>query len=142
MINANNSLGESDGFITIDTSGHPHFLAHWDYYRDAPYPIEAGFSCNPTLVINGADVVNNSTLDNKELTAKISRAAIALKGQTMYVIVIQGATVPDLGTTVQAMGMDYAINSDAGGSSAMIYKGSYKLGPGRDVPNSIVFVER
>ncbi|MBI4090347.1 MAG: phosphodiester glycosidase family protein, partial [Candidatus Kerfeldbacteria bacterium] len=38
----------------------------------------------------------------------------------------------------QALKMDYAMNLDGGGSSALWYRGSYKVGPGRNVPNALV----
>jgi len=40
---------------------------------------------------------------------------------------------------MKAMGMDYALNLDGGSSSALIYNGEYMVGPGRDIPNALVF---
>jgi exopolysaccharide biosynthesis protein len=50
----------------------------------------------------------------------------------------RGATVPDTGYVFKALGADYALNLDGGGSSAL-YFGGYKVGPGRNLPNAIVF---
>ena len=141
MINPTNTLGEQDPFMVFTSSGHVTLLPHWVDYPSAG-PIYAGFSCTPLLLYNGQNIVNTGTLDNKQLTAYISRGAIALKGQTLYVVTVQGATVPDLAQALVTLGVDSAINSDAGGSSGMYYNGSYRLGPGRAVPNALVFVEQ
>lgn len=142
MINANNTLGEWDPFIIFEANGHATFFQHWNSFAFTSIPIYAGISCRPILVLSGQYVVSDSELDNKQLTAKISRTAMGLRGQTFYIAVIQGATVPDLGRVAVAMGLDNAMNTDAGGSTGMIYKGQYKLGPGRAVPNAIIFVEQ
>jgi len=55
-------------------------------------------------------------------------------------VIASGATVIDLGAVMEAMGMDYALNLDGGGTSALWYNG-YKVGPGRNMPNAIVFAE-
>jgi hypothetical protein len=40
---------------------------------------------------------------------------------------------------MKAMGMENALNLDNGGSTAL-WSGGYKVGPGRDLPNVILFV--
>lgn len=141
MINADNGLGHRDPFLIFDSSGHARFLQFWDDYVGINN-IYAGISCTPAVVLNGSYSVDESTLDDKQRTAKISRGAVGLKGQTLYVVTIQGATVQDLGHAMVALGLDNAMNIDAGGSSGMVYKNSYKLGPGRAVPNVLVFIEQ
>jgi hypothetical protein len=142
MINPDNGLGDNDPFIVFDENGHATFLRRWIDFKSSGLPIFAGISCTPAVVVNGNYAIDESTLDTKQLTAKISRGAIGLKGQTLYVVTVQGATVMDLGHAMQALGLDNAINVDAGGSSGMVYKNNYKLGPGRGVPNVLVFAER
>ena len=142
MINPGNLLGEQDPFLVFDASGHGTFLRHWVDYKNSGIALYAGISCTPAVVLNGQYSVDESTLDTKQSTAKISRGAIGLKGQTLYVVTVQGATVQDLGHVIQALGVDNAVNTDAGGSSGMVYKNSYKLGPGRAVPNVLVFREQ
>ena len=43
---------------------------------------------------------------------------------------------------MKAMQVKYALNLDGGYSSALIYNDEYMIGPGRDVPNAIVFSEK
>lgn len=39
----------------------------------------------------------------------------------------------------KALGVDYAMNLDGGGSTALYSNGAYNVGPGRLLPNAIVF---
>ena len=43
--------------------------------------------------------------------------------------------------TMKTLGMENAMNLDEGGSTAL-WSGGYKLGPGRNIPNAILFVRR
>ena len=45
------------------------------------------------------------------------------------------------GTRDKAMVMENALNLDDGGSTAL-YSGGYKVGPGRDLPNAVLFVRK
>lgn len=58
-----------------------------------------------------------------------------------YIGVVHGATVAESAKVIQAMGIKNAINLDSGGSSAF-WSGGYKVGPGRDLPNVVLFVKR
>jgi len=42
---------------------------------------------------------------------------------------------------MQSLGAENAMNLDGGGSVAMVYNGSYKVGPGRNLPNAIIFAQ-
>jgi exopolysaccharide biosynthesis protein len=56
----------------------------------------------------------------------------------LWAVVTRNATVPESGYVFTALGAHYAMNLDGGGSTAM-YFGGYKVGPGRLLPNAIVF---
>jgi exopolysaccharide biosynthesis protein len=142
MINGETDLGFWDSFYAFDTSGRATFFRQWDSYPISGMTAFTGFSSKPLLVYNGTFALDDGLLDDKQRTAKISRAAIGLKGQTFYAVTIQGATVTDMASVMVSLGMDNAINTDAGGSSAVYYKGLYRRGPGRDVPNALVFIEQ
>ena len=142
MINASDGLGENDPFLTFDAVGNPRIFTSWNDYMGSGYTAYAGINHKPLVVYGGVNSLNPASLDDKQLTAKISRGALAIKGSTLYVVHLEAATVPDLAASVEAMGVDYALNIDAGGSSGMYYAGSYRSGPGRGVPNALVFVEQ
>ncbi|MEK7084779.1 MAG: phosphodiester glycosidase family protein, partial [Patescibacteria group bacterium] len=60
----------------------------------------------------------------------------------IILIVARAATVPDLAYIFQHVGADFAMNLDGGGSVALSMDGSYRVGPGRLLPNAIVFVPK
>lgn len=80
--------------------------------------------------------------DSFPANVKTTRSIIALKGSKVYFIIIPRANYSDAAYVTQSLGMEYAINLDGGGSSALYYKGQYKVGPGRNIPNAIVVAER
>lgn len=140
MINGSSGLGESDPFLIFDSVGNPTFLSYWNDY--ASHSFVAGINHKPAVVRNGAYSVDENALDDKQRTSKVARGAIGINGSTLYVVVVQSATVMDLGAVMLAVGATNALNLDGGGSSAMYYNGEYKRGPGRGVPNAIVFIEQ
>jgi exopolysaccharide biosynthesis protein len=142
MINATNGLGENDPFLTFDSVGNPRLYSSWNTYMNSGAQQWTGINHKPLLTSGGSIVVNYNSLDDRQKTAKISRAALAVKGSTVYVIWVSSATIMDLASVVQTFGTDYSLNIDAGGSTGMYYNGSYKLGPGRNVPNALVFIEQ
>ncbi len=100
--------------------------------------IKAAIGNLPLLIHNGVNISGSATLDDKQRKTKSSRGGIAIKGDTLYLLVAQGATVVDLATIMQSMGVDHGMNLDGGGSSALYFEGDYKVGPGRNLPNAIV----
>lgn len=140
MINGSNGLGENDGFLMFSSNGTAKYVSRWsDYTSFGPY---AGINHKPTVVLNGKYNVDENTLDDKQRTAKMARGALGLKGQTLYAVVVQSATIMDLGAVMESLGVDVALNLDGGGSTALWYNGSYRRGPGRSVPNAVVFIEQ
>ncbi len=91
----------------------------------------------PTLIHNGGISVNGG-LDAKSAGTKTFRGGIGFRGKTLWTVMTRGATVPDTAYVFQALGAQYAMNLDGGGSAAL-YFGGYKVGPGRNLPNAVVF---
>lgn len=141
-INWSNGLGDYLPFLYVDQSGAAHYSDTWSGIKDSGN-ISAGISCRPHLVENGAVVVTDGDLDSdKERSSKISRGFIGVNGQTIYAGVVTGATVIDSAYTIKGLGIPFAFNIDGGGTTALFYEGSYKIGPGRDMPNAIVFIRK
>ncbi len=59
----------------------------------------------------------------------------------VYIGVIFNATMGEAAKVLHALAMDQALNLDEGGSTAL-YSGGYKAGPGRNIPNAVLFVQR
>lgn len=95
---------------------------------------------NYPLLVSGNQVRFNGDGDPKK-GSKGNRSFVANKGNTVYIGVVHGATVAEAAVALQALGMDNALNLDSGGSTAL-WSGGYKTGPGRNIPNAIVFVRK
>lgn len=102
--------------------------------------LQAALSSSPIMVEQGNNVLNLNHLDTKQATVKSYRGFIGWKGRTITLGIVRGATVIDSAAVAAAMGLDYAVNLDGGGSTAMMQNGGYVLGPGRNLPNAILLV--
>jgi hypothetical protein len=95
---------------------------------------------NQPLLVSGGSVVFGGDSDPKK-SSRGSRCFIANKGNTAYIGIVYNATVAEAATALKALGMDNALNLDSGGSTALWF-GGYKAGPGRGIPNAILFVKK
>lgn len=99
-----------------------------------------GVLSNYPLLVSGGNVAFGGDGDPKK-GSKGSRSFVANKGNVAYIGVVHSATVAEAARVLKAMGMENALNLDDGGSTAL-YSGGYKVGPGRDLPNVILFVRK
>ncbi len=91
----------------------------------------------PLLVFNSN--VSFGGDDDPKKGSKGGRSFVANKGKTVYIGVVHSATVAESARVLKTLGMENAMNLDDGGSTAL-YSGGYKVGPGRNLPNVILFV--
>jgi exopolysaccharide biosynthesis protein len=108
-----------------------------DWGRDTS--IDSMIAMQP-LLVSGGGVVFGGNSDPKEGAAG-SRSFIGNKGNTVYIGVVHNATVAQSARVLKTMGMDNALNLDDGGSAAL-WMGGYKVGPGRALPNVVLFVKK
>ena len=73
--------------------------------------------------------------------SKGNRSFVANKGNSIFIGVVHSATVAESAHVMKSLGMENALNLDNGGSTAL-WHGGYKLGPGRNLPNAILFANR
>jgi hypothetical protein len=99
-----------------------------------------GMIANQPLVLSGGNVTFGGDGDPKK-GSKGSRSFVGSKGNTVYIGVVHNATVAEVGHVLKALGLEYGLNLDSGGSTALWYNG-YKAGPGRNIPNAILFVRK
>jgi hypothetical protein len=100
----------------------------------------AAASNYPALMAGGEVIVDSEPLlDDGQRNNKATRAGIGMDDDHLIIAVTKNATVPDLAAVFAALGAKDALNLDGGGSTAMFYGGAYKIGPGRTLPNAILF---
>ena len=90
------------------------------------------------VISNFPAVVNNGSLVGAD-SDKGTRGGIGFNGSIVWAVIVRNASFADLGAVFLALGANNAINLDGGGSSAMIFNGEYRVGPGRLLPNAVVF---
>jgi len=93
----------------------------------------------PLLVFNGETKFGGD--DDPKKGSKGGRSFVANKGNTVYIGVVHNATVAESARVLKALGMENALNLDDGGSTAL-WSGGYKVGPGRNLPNAILFIKK
>ncbi len=110
--------------------------------------LQAAISNKPRLVENGMNQLVVWQVDNKQENARAMRNALAYredlnggKGELLLVI-LHNSTLIDLAEALKALGVDIALNLDGGYSSALWYNDEYMVGPGRNIPNAIVFRDK
>lgn len=112
-----------------------------DFQADHGVILRAALGNKPRLVEEGQNYLIEWEVDEKQRTLKTLRNAIGYANNKLYLVVAEKATVPDLAEIMIALGARYALNLDGGGSTALMYGGTYRLGPGRNVVNALVFSE-
>lgn len=99
-----------------------------------------GVLSNYPLLVEGGNIRFGGDDDPKK-GSKGNRSFVANKGTTAFIGVVHSATVAEAARVLKAMGMENALNLDDGGSTAL-WSGGYKVGPGRELPNVILFVKK
>ncbi len=99
-----------------------------------------GVLANQPLLLSGGNVSFGGSGDPKQ-GSRGSRSFVGNKGSTAYIGVVHNATVAEVARVLKALGLDNALNLDSGGSTAL-WSGGYKAGPGRGIPNAILFVRK
>lgn len=136
-INSGNNIYSNNPAV-IFGRGYVRFVtAASQWGRDTG--IDSMISNFPLLVFN-RQISFGGDNDPKK-GSKGSRSFVANKGSTIYIGVVHSATVAESARVMHALGMENALNLDNGGSTALWY-GGYKVGPGRNLPNVVLFVRK
>ncbi len=101
--------------------------------------LRSAISNYPSLVENGQLVVDSEPLDTNQQTIHGSRGGIGYNNETIFLVIAHQATVIEFASIMQSLGATYALNLDGGASSALYVDHEYKVGPGRELPNALVF---
>lgn len=93
----------------------------------------------PLLTFNNA--IDFSESSDPKLNNKGGRSFIGATGDTIYMGVVHSATVLQAAHALHALGIHNSLNLDDGRSTAL-WSGGYRAGPGRNIPNAILFAAR
>lgn len=137
-INSDNNI-YSTVPAAIFGNGFMRFVgASQDWGRDTGVD---GVLANQPLMVSGGKSVFGGDGDPKK-GGSGTRGFVANKGSTAYIGFVHNASVANAALVLEKMGMDNALNLDSGGSVALWANGRYQVGPGRSIPNAILFVNK
>ncbi len=144
LMNKNKVYFNSDNNVystvpaVIFMSGSMRFVGQsHDWGRDTGVD---GVIANQPLLLSGGNIAFGGGSDPKQ-GSKGSRSFVGNKGSMAYIGVVHNATVAEVAHVLKALGLENALNLDSGGSTAL-WSGGYKVGPGRGIPNAILFVRK
>ncbi len=95
---------------------------------------------NQPLLVSGGNVVFGGDDEVKRAGAG-SRSFVGSTGSTAYIGVVHGVNAAQMARVLKTMGIQNALNLDSGGSTAL-WSGGYRVGPGRAIPNAILFIRK
>jgi hypothetical protein len=138
-INGGNLFWNSRSIIYFDGSGG-HYLQNANSFNGS---LTAGIVMAPGLLDNGNVQIddNQSGLSAKEQAANL-KVGIGIRGNTVMVVAAQNVTMQQFAYVFKSLGATGALNLDHGGSTALYYGGRYIYGPGRAIPNAIIFATK
>lgn len=146
MINEDKLPFHSGPLLAVATDGTYYYyhrtidfgytVEEWE--QETGKQLQAAVSNYPSLVEGGRVIVGSEPIESAQ-TTKASRGGIGYNSSTVFLVTASGASVSDLAYIFDELGADYAMNLDGGGSTALYSDGAYHVGPGRLLPNAVVF---
>lgn len=136
-INGGNLSWNGRAIFYFDGSG-AHYLQNASNFGGG---LSAGIVNSPGLLDNGNVQIddNQSGLSDKQ-KASGTKVGIGLRDSKNIMVVIgHNVTMQQFAYVFKALSAKGALNLDTGGSTALYYNGRYLAGPGRSIPNAIIF---
>jgi len=149
LINEDTLRFHNRPMIASDTNGELYYFHRSSAFGDSVADFEdakqtelqAAIGNWPSLVENGFSVVANEPSESGFLVPA-TRGGIGWNDDHVFLVIAGGATMDDFASIFLSLGADDAMNLDGGGSATLYYDGAYRFGPGRDLPNAILFQEK
>ncbi|HVZ67548.1 MAG TPA: phosphodiester glycosidase family protein [Patescibacteria group bacterium] len=136
-LNSDNNVYSTVPAVIFQPGSMRYVGASQEWGRDTSVD---GVLANQPLLLSGGEVRFGGGSDPKQ-GSKGNRSFVGNKGNIAYIGVVHNVTVAEMAQVLKAMGLDGALNLDSGGSTAL-WSGGYKAGPGRAIPNAVLFVRK
>jgi len=85
---------------------------------------------------------SQSGLSDKQKAKNTKLSLCVVNPQKLLAVVATNVTMLEFALVNKTLGCQGALNMDTGGSLAMIYGGRYIYGPGRGLPNAVIFAPK
>lgn len=135
--NSANNVYSNNPAVIFSNNNVRFVSAAQEWGRDTS--VDGVLSNFPLLLMSGE--IRFGGNDDPKQGSKGNRSFVANKGNVVYIGVVHSATVAETAKVLKALDMQSAMNLDSGGSTAL-WSGGYITGPGRNIPNAIVFVKK
>jgi exopolysaccharide biosynthesis protein len=138
-INGGNLFWDSRAMVYFDGSGG-HYVQDAKSFSGS---LSAGIVNYPGLVNDGNIQIddNQSGLSDKQ-KAKGTKVGMGIRENTIMVVVAMNVNMQEFAYVFKSLGATGALNLDTGGSIALYNDGRYVYGPGRDIPNAVIFASK
>lgn len=134
-INSDNNVYSTVPAVIFSGSSARFVGQSLEWGRDTS--VDAVLAMQP-LLVSGGNIVFTGDGEPKR-GSKGNRSFVGASGSTVYIGVVFNATVAEAAYVIHSLGIQNALNLDNGGSTAL-WSGGYKAGPGRNLPNALLFV--
>lgn len=108
-----------------------------DWGRDTS--VDSVIANHPLYVAGSKNQFGGSS--DPKITSKGARTFIGNKGSFAYMGIVYNASAEDAALVLATLQLDNALGLDQGGSTALWHSG-YKAGPGRNIPNAVLFIRK
>lgn len=132
-INGGNLFWNNRSIVFYDGGGL-HFQRNAGSFAGG---LSAGIVNHPGLLDGGGVIADQFGLSDKQ-ASKGTKSGIGIRGSIVYLVIARSVDMLDLANVFKSLGASEALNLDGGGSVALWFSG-YKVGPGRSLPNAIIF---
>lgn len=136
-INGGNLFWDNRAVFYFDGSG-AHYLQGAKSFSGG---LSAGVVNYPGLLNDGQVQIddNQSGLSDKQKSVG-TKVGIGLRdSKNIMLVIARNVTMQQFAYVFKSLGAKGALNLDDGGSVALYYNGRYLAGPGRAIPNAIIF---
>jgi hypothetical protein len=133
-INESNLKWDGRSMIYQDGGGY-------HYQQDAKNfsgSLNAGITNFPGILNGGQITVEPNSLPEKQRN-RGTKSGVGYGKDNIYLVVAYDADMVEFAEIFKTLGAEYALNMDGGGGTALYHNGGYKAGPGRNLPNAIIF---
>lgn len=138
-INIDKLFWNNRSMLYFDGSG-AHYIQNANSFGGG---LAAGIVNYPGLVDGGNVQIDEgqSGLSDKQRSIG-TKVGIGTRGpNNVMVVIAYGVNMQQFAYVFKALGATGALNLDTGGSTALYYNGRYAAGPGRNLPNAIIFAK-
>lgn len=134
MFAAQGNLFWNDRSIVYQDGSGIHYMQNANGFGGG---LNAGIVNYPGILNGGQVTITQGSLSQKQ-SSKGTKGGIGFSNSKIFLVVASNVDMADFAHIFKSLGATHALNLDGGGSVALWY-GGYKVGPGRSLPNAIIF---